>query len=303
MGTDTMSNRRILLLALGSGAGLLSLGVRALTPGAAAPAAPGGFADPQGAPRRLPPPDVDPVWRGPSVDTLATLRRRGLIRVGVVPIEPMVMQDAKGAWLGFSVDLARRLADDLGVRLELVPTSWPRVIPDLLERQYDVIITGLWITAPRALVVNFTQPTVTEGLHLVASSARAARRLKRSDYNQSDVTLAVGAGTPQERMARLQFPRARLLSLDDGTELVAVRDGRALAALVPTISPEALVDAAGDGLFMPLAEPLARVSTAMAVRKGDPDWLSFLNTWLDLQREQGWLDERARHWASPAAAR
>jgi polar amino acid transport system substrate-binding protein len=41
----------------------------------------------------------------------------------------------------------------------------------------------------------------------------------------------------------------------------------------------------------------------MAVRKGDPDWLSFLNTWLDLQREQGWLDERARHWASPAAAR
>jgi ABC-type amino acid transport substrate-binding protein len=210
MGTDTMSNRRILLLALGSGAGLLSLGVRAQTPGAAAPAAPGGFADPQGAPRRLPPPDVDPVWRGPSVDTLATLRRRGLMRVGVVPIEPMVMQDAKGAWLGFSVDLARRLADDLGVRLELVPTSWPRVIPDLLERQYDVIITGLWITAPRALVVNFTQPTVTEGLHLVASSARAARRLKRSDYNQSDVTLAVGAGTPQERVARLQFPRARL---------------------------------------------------------------------------------------------
>ncbi len=297
-----MSNRRLLLLALGSGAGLLSLGARAQAPAAAAPAAAGGFADPQGVPRRLPPSDVEPVWRGPSIDTLATVRRRGLLRVGVVPVEPMVMHGPNGSWQGFSVDLARRLADDLGLRLELVPTSWPRVIPDLLDKQYDVIITGLWITAARALVVNFTQPTVAEGLHLVASSARAARRLKRADYNQIDVTLAVGTGTPQALQARRLFPQARLLTLDDGTELVAVRDGRALAALVPTISPEALLDAAGDGLFLPLPEPVARTSAAMGVRKGDPDWLSFLNTWLDLQREQGWLDERARHWASPAAS-
>lgn len=301
-----MTHRRLLLLALGSGAGLLSLGARAQAPAAAAtpatPAAAGGFADPQGVPRRLPPHDAEPVWRGPSIDTLATVRRRGLLRVGVVPVEPMVMQGAGGSWQGFSVDVARRLADDLGVRVELVPTSWPRVIPDLLDRQYDVIITGLWVTTARALVINFTQPTVSEGVHLVASSARAARRLKRSDYNQIDVTLAVGTGTPQAAVAQRLFPRARLLTLDDGTELVAVRDGRALAALVPTISPEALVDAAGDGLFLPLAEPLARTSAAMGVRKGDADWLSFLNTWLELQREQGWLDERARHWAMPAAS-
>ena len=298
-----MTNRRFLLLALGTGAGLLSLGARAQTPSAAAGAASGGFADPQAAPRRAPPADADPVWRGPSIDTLATLRRRGLLRVGVVPVEPMVMYDPKDGWKGYSVDLARRLADDLGVRLELVPTSWPRVVPDLLERQYDVVITGLWITAARALVVNFTQPTVVEGLHLVASSSRAARRLKRADYDQLDTTLAVGTGTPQEQVARRLFPRARLLQLDDGSELVAVRDGRATAALVPTISTEALLGAAGDGLFLPLPEPVARTSAAMAVRKGDADWLSYLNTWLDLQREQGWLDERARHWASPATPR
>jgi polar amino acid transport system substrate-binding protein len=294
-----MIDRRLLLLALGSGAGLTTLGARAQAPAAPAP---GGFADPQGVPRRAPPPDVEPVWRGPSIDTLATLRRRGLMRVGVVPVEPMVMHDGQAGWRGYSVDLARRLADDLGVRLELVPTSWPRVIPDLLERQYDVIITGLWVTAARALVVNFTQPTAVEGVYLVASSSRAARRLRRADYDQIDTTLAVGTATPQEQVARQLFPRARLLPLDDGSELLAVRDGRATAALVPTLSAEALIGAAGDGLFLPLAEPLARTSAAMAVRKGDPDWLAFLNTWLELQREQGWLEERARHWASPGSA-
>jgi hypothetical protein len=39
-------------------------------------------------------------------------------------------------------------------------------------------------------------------------------------------------------------------------------------------------------------------SAGMAVPKGDPDFLAFLNTWLDMQRESGWLAGRAGHWAT-----
>ena len=42
----------------------------------------------------------------------------------------------------------------------------------------------------------------------------------------------------------------------------------------------------------------ARASVAMAVRKGDHDFLTFLNTWLTVHRAEGWLDERALHWSS-----
>lgn len=249
--------------------------------------------------RRVLPADVEPVYRGPSVDTLATVRKRGRLRVGVVAVEPMVMFDAKGGLAGYSIDLARRLADDIGVGVDFVPTSWVSVIPDLLEHQFDVIVTGLWMTAPRALVVNYSVPTAVEGVHLIASRSRAGRASTLADYNQAGITLAVFADTVQEQLARRHFPQATLLRVSEGDELAPVRDGRAHAALVPSLAPEALVARDADGLYLPLARPIARTSTALAIRKGDADFLNFLNTWIELQREQGWLEERARHWATP----
>jgi len=39
-------------------------------------------------------------------------------------------------------------------------------------------------------------------------------------------------------------------------------------------------------------------AAALGVRKGDPDFVIFLNTWLSLQRDEGWLSERASHWST-----
>jgi polar amino acid transport system substrate-binding protein len=36
----------------------------------------------------------------------------------------------------------------------------------------------------------------------------------------------------------------------------------------------------------------------MAIRKGDADFLNFLNSWLKFQRDNGWIEERRRHWTS-----
>jgi polar amino acid transport system substrate-binding protein len=70
---------------------------------------------------------------------------------------------------------------------------------------------------------------------------------------------------------------------------------------VATLSAEAVVASAPQRWFLPTPEPLARTSAGMAVRKGDPDFLAFLNTWLDMNRESGWLAQRARHWATSTA--
>lgn len=267
---------------------------------AQAPAgAPGaGFADPAGLPRRPPPPDVEPIWARPQIDTLATVRKRGVLRVGVVTVEPMVMRNRQGEFVGFSVDIARRLAKDMGVAVEFIPSSWTHVIPDLLDRHVDLVASGLWATASRALVVNFTQPTAVEGIHLVADKARLGALKTREDFNRPDVTLAVYAGTAQESLAKRLFPRATLLTLRGDEELASVLPGRAHAALVPTLAPRLLVQADPARLFLPLDQPLASSMSAIAVRKGDPDFLRFLDTWLAIQREEGWLEDRAIHWST-----
>lgn len=237
---------------------------------------------------------VAPILRPPTVDTLATVRRRGVLRVGVVQVAPMVMMDRNGQYVGFSADLARRLANDLDVRLEFVESWWSDVIPRLLDGHSDVIITGLWMNVPRALVANFTQPTASEGMHLIASRPLAAQRRSLEAFNQTGVTIAVSTDPAQQAVAKKHFPRATVTPVDDDPLLV-VTEGRAHAAVVATLSAEAVVASAPRRWYLPVAEPLARTSSGMAVRKGVADFLAFLNTWLDMQRESGWLAERTRH--------
>lgn len=285
-------------------AAAIALAVVALAPAAAQQPQrdPGsGFVATDTPPPRLVEPDVEPVWRAPAVDTLATIRKRGTLRVGVVGVEPLVMHDAGGQLVGYSVDLARQLADDIGVGVEFVKTSWTQVIPDLLARRFDLIASGLWPTPARGLVINFSAPTSRVGVHLVANRALAAGKTTVADFNRPDVTLVTYGGTVQEGIARRLFPQARLMRVEGNADyLDPVVQGRAHAALVPTFAPEAVIGTDGDKLVVPLAEPLVSTVTAFGVRKGDPDFLNFLDNWLRFQRDSGWLGERARYWSDPA---
>ncbi len=264
---------------------------------APAPATGGGS---QAATTRVAPRDVEPVTRGGTVDTLATVRKRGVLRVGVAISEPTVMHDANGKLVGFSIDAARRLAEDMGVDVEFVETSWSGIIPDLLNRESDLIMSGLWVTVPRALVINFTTPTAVEGLHVIASRAAAARFKTPADLDRAGTKIVVYAGTLQERLAARRFPKATLVKLSgDADHLAPVLAGEADAVLVPTFAPEVIVRAAPDRLALLFAKPLSSASAAIGVRKGDFDFVNFLESWLAVQRDEGWLDERASYWADP----
>jgi polar amino acid transport system substrate-binding protein len=250
--------------------------------------------------RRLAPRDIEPVYRGGTIDTLATIRKRGVMRVGVALAEPTVMHAADGSLVGFSIDAARRLADDLGVKVEFVETSWSGIIPDLLNREFDLIMSGLWVTVPRALVINFTTPTAVEGIYVIASRAAAARLKTPADLDRPGTKIAVYAGTLQERLAARRFPKATLIKVGgEADHLAPLLAGEADVALVPTFAPEVIVRAAPDRLAAPFAKPLSSASAAIGVRKGDPDFLNFLDSWLAVQRDEGWLDERTAYWADP----
>jgi polar amino acid transport system substrate-binding protein len=258
-----------------------------------------GFVDPEGIPLRVPVRDIEPIYRGPTIDTLATVRKRGTLRVGVAITEPMVTHNAAGELIGFSIDVAHRLAADMGVEVEFVETSWSQIIPDLLDKQFDLIISGLWVTPTRALVINYSNATACEGIYLFVSKATSAQLKTLQDFNQPAVKIAVYAGSIQERVAKKHFPRATLVPVEGDTDQLApVLGGGAHAALVPTFAPQTIIKSAPDTLALPFTKPIATTYSAMGIRKGDADFLNYLNTWLAFQRDEGWLLERANYWAT-----
>lgn len=256
-----------------------------------------GYADPDGVPPRPPAVDIEPVYRQPAIDSLATILKRGVLRVGVAPAEPFVMRDANGELAGFSIDLARRFADDLGVTVSFVPTTWSQIVPDLVGNHFDVIFSGLWVTPARALVMNFSDATSVESVHLVAGKPLAAAMKAREDFNRPDARIVVYAGTIQEGIAARLFPKAQIVKVEgDGDQIAPVADGKAHAALVTTPTPDLLVRTAPDRLFLPAGSALQSTATAAAIRKGDPDFLNYLNSWLAFQRETGFIAERTSYW-------
>ena len=88
---------------------------------------------------------------GTPTGVLATVRERGVLRVGSTgDYKPMSFRNpATGKYEGFDAALAEDLALSLGVRLEFVPTSWPTLMQDTLDRKFDLAICGITITAER----------------------------------------------------------------------------------------------------------------------------------------------------------
>ena len=122
---------------------------------------------------------------------------------------PWSMRDKKGDLIGFEIDVSRQLAADMAVDVEFVPTAFDGIIPALLAKKFDVIITGMVIKPQRNLTVNFSDPYayLTVGM---AANKKMADELGLStleDWNSSKVTLTIKRGTaPGETAARL-FPR------------------------------------------------------------------------------------------------
>ncbi|MEM9784021.1 MAG: transporter substrate-binding domain-containing protein [Pseudomonadota bacterium] len=75
--------------------------------------------------------------------------------------------DETGALVGFDVDIANALCDEIGAECEIVQNDWDALIPGLNEGAYDVIVASMSITAERETLVAFTLPYYSNMLAFV----------------------------------------------------------------------------------------------------------------------------------------
>ncbi len=232
-----------------------------------------------------------------ATSAIEEIKKRGALRVGLSTFVPWAFRSKSGDLIGYEVDVARKLSEDMGVKLELVPTAWDGIIPALIAGQFDFIIGGMTITPARNLTVNFTSPYSATGVDVVANKKMAGAFKTVSDFNKPNVTLSARRGTSAATTAQRLFPNATLrLFDDDAPALLEVTNDRAHAWISTVPKPAFAVLDNPNALFRPFAEPLVGQADAMAVRKGDPDSLNFLNNWIQNRTLDGWLAERQAYW-------
>ena len=225
------------------------------------------------------------------------IQRDKVIRVGMSTFVPWAMKDKQGKLVGFEIDVARQLAQDMGVEVEFVPTAWSGIIPALMTGKFDVIIGGMGITPERNLKVNFTMPYDYSGMSMVAHRKKAEGFSTLEDFNDKDVNIAVRMGTTAEQAARKFLPKANLRLFENESQaLQELNLGRVHAVVSSAPMPVFHALKYPDKLFVPLEENFTREPIGFAIRKGDPDAVNYFNNWIVNMHASGFLKEKKAYW-------
>lgn len=225
------------------------------------------------------------------------IQKQGVIRVGMSTFVPWAMKDKQGNLAGFEIDVAKKLARDMGVKIEFVPTAWSGIIPALLTGKFDVIIGGMGITPKRNLKVNFTIPYDYSGMSMVAHKARAKGFSSLADFNKKEVSIALRLGTTAEQAARKYMPNADLKLFENESQaLQELNLGRVHAVVSSAPMPVFHALKYPDKLFIPIKENFTKEPIGFAIRKGDHDALNYLNNWILNMHAQGFLKEKKAYW-------
>ncbi|MBU1247508.1 MAG: transporter substrate-binding domain-containing protein [Proteobacteria bacterium] len=232
-----------------------------------------------------------------QASTLDMVAKRGTLKVGMSTFVPWAMKAKSGELIGFEIDVAKKLADDMGVAIQFVPTKWDNIIPALMSGKFDVIIGGMGITAERNLKVNFTIPYEFSGMSIMANAKNAGGLNTLEDFNKPSITIAVRLGTTAEKATKKYLPKATLKQFTDEAQTIQeLLNGRANAVVASAPLPEQTVAKYPDSLYLPLDSPFTKEPIGFVVKKGDPDFMNFLNNWIMVNDYQGFLKERFDYW-------
>jgi ABC-type amino acid transport substrate-binding protein len=99
------------------------------------------------------------------------------LTVGVFEAPPYAFKSPEGQWRGFSVDLWRQIAGDLGLRYRLVEGSEEEILASLVSHRLDISAGPLAVTMDRERVLDFTETYLTSGLSIAVRQRSRAERI------------------------------------------------------------------------------------------------------------------------------
>lgn len=235
-----------------------------------------------------------------AADTVETIRASGVLRVGMADSTPSQSKNPNSdEWEGYNVDMAKDLAAQLGVELQIVDTSWSTLIPGLLAGQYDIAMSDLFATPKRAQTVAFTDPYMSLGFSWVVSANFEGD--DPASLNAPSVKIANLSGSAMGDIIRKYAPEAEVKDVASDNVFsphLEVAAGRAVATLsdhynntqfIKQNSGASVRILGGDTQFQ-------QMPMAYAIRPGDQTLLNFLNTWISYNRTTGYSEEIRRKW-------
>ncbi|ANN56474.1 amino acid ABC transporter substrate-binding protein [Mesorhizobium sp. SEMIA 3007] len=214
------------------------------------------------------------VTSGHAGANLDQIKQAGIIKIGTEgTYAPFTYHDASGALVGFDVEIAKAIADKLGVKVEFLEGKWDGLIAGLDVKRYDAVINEVGITDARKAKYDFSDPYIASKAVLIV----------RGDNNDIK-TFADLKGKKSAQSLTSNFGK---LAEANGAELVGTDGFDQSIQLLLTGRADATINDSLSFLDFKKHKPDANVKIAaqeenadysgVIVRKGDPELVAAIN--------------------------
>jgi polar amino acid transport system substrate-binding protein len=214
---------------------------------------------------------------GGGESTLDKVVEKGTIRVAVLPdFPPFSVQNASGEFEGYEVDIAKELAEAMGVKLELVSTDGASRLPLLKADRADVNISSWTATDERAKAVGYTIPYIADGASVLFKEGTDIQ-----DYDDlKGKTVSVTRGSTNDTIMTEDFPDTKITRFESIADAIAaLKAGKVDAAIEGRATVKQEAEKEGD--FVALDQPPLRPSLiAMGALPDDQKWINYLNNFI-----------------------
>jgi ABC-type amino acid transport substrate-binding protein len=195
---------------------------------------------------------------------------------------------------GVDIDLSEAFAKDLGVKLERVDSSFPKLIEDLTRDRCDVAMFAVGVLPQRAQHVRFTEPYLQSDIYGVTT--RSNRQIKSwDDIDQAGNLVGVQAGTFMEPVMKERLTKAEMVVIKPPqTREQELEAGRIDVFMTDFPYSRRLLDSADWARLVSPTRPFFVLPYAYAVKPGDDEWLATVNSFVQRIKKDGRLQSAAQ---------
>lgn len=218
---------------------------------------------------------------------------RGKIRVGVpIDVPPFGFVDENNEPAGLDIDVAKLVAEQLGVELEMQQITGINRIPYLVTNKVDVVIAVMGATPERAKQITFTSPYA----RLYIGVFGPEKYQVDDPNNLSDLAIGVPRGTTQDISMTELCPECNIVRFeDDATSAAAYLSGQVDVFATANIVARELAKSHPDKEFASLYK-IRNSPAHMGVRQGELELARWLDTFIFYNKMNGNLDDLHEKW-------
>ena len=203
-----------------------------------------------------------------------------------------------GRYEGLDADLSETIAKELGVKVRYTATTWPTINTDVLDAaRFDIANCGITITEKRLETLDMSDGYLENGKTIICRKEDSSRFTSLEALNQEGVRVMVNPGGLNEKFARENLPDATLIIHEINQEIPGLVASGKADVMITEIMEAGYYVGQDERLAAPLIyEPFTNGQLGVLMPKGSEDLLSYVNEFLEEEKETGRIDELAEEY-------